>query len=78
MCFSVLWFVQLIIEIAFILALIMIAQIWLPGLIGWDPRIVATIRVIIGFIVFCIIVWLLYDLFVCVGFGFGGPRTPYR
>ena len=77
MCFSVLWFVQLIIEIAFVVALIMIAQIWLPGLIGWDPRIVATIRIIIGFIVFCIVVWLLYDLFVCAFSNFNIPRA-YR
>jgi uncharacterized BrkB/YihY/UPF0761 family membrane protein len=72
-CFSLLWFFQLLVEIACIMVLIMVAQIWLPGLIGWDPRITATIRVLIGLFVFCIIVWFIYDVITCVGFGF--PRA---
>ncbi len=74
MCFDVLWFVHLLIMIAVICALVAIAQIWLPS---WplDARLVATLRVLIGLIVFCVVVWLLYDLYICMSGGFYGPRV---
>jgi hypothetical protein len=74
MCFDVLWFVHLIILIAFVVALIAIAQIWLPT---WtiDARLLATLRVLIGLLIFCAVVWILYSLYVCM-VGGGGYLLP--
>jgi threonine/homoserine/homoserine lactone efflux protein len=76
MCFDMLWFVHLIILVAFIVALIAIARIWLPGWIA-DPRLAQTINIIIGLIVFCVVVWILYNLWICIGGG-GFISGPYR
>lgn len=70
MCFTLLWVFELIAQLIFIVAVIIIARIlipWLLALIGVAlgpiPQI---INIIIGVVIALMVLWFVYDLIVCV------------
>lgn len=66
MCFSIGWFLQLLIFLVIICAVVALVRIWLlPLLAPIDGRLVATINVIIGVVVAIIVIYLLFDLISC-------------
>ena len=75
-CFDISWFFSLLVQIAVVCAIIAIFNIWVWPLLSWlDPRIVMTLKVIVGLVVTIWIIWMVYDLIVC----FGGFRlSPGR
>lgn len=83
MCFSLMWLVQILIWLVVLSVVVTLLRIWvLPLLAGVDPRIPATINVIIWAIVVIFVIYVVADLLMCVvggpGFGFGGPYPLRR
>ncbi len=76
MCFSIEWFLQLLILLVVICGVVAILRIWVfPLLAGTDPRIVATINVIIWVICAVFAIYICATLIMCAfGGGFGLPR----
>jgi len=66
MCFSIGWFLQLLLFLIIICAVVALVRIWLlPLLAPIDGRLVATINVIIGVVVAIIVIYILFDLISC-------------
>lgn len=72
MCFSMTWLVQLCIEIVVVVAIIAVLRIWVLPMPTLDPRLVATINVVIWAIGIIFAIWIIFELLACVGFGFPG------
>jgi hypothetical protein len=75
MCFSVAWIVQMLVVLVVLCAVIAILRIWvLPMLASVDPRIPATINILIWAVVCIFVIYLVADLLFCaIG---GGPLFP--
>lgn len=70
MCFSLALLVQFIVILIVIGAIFAIARVLLPSLIGelgpWGAKVYAVLRIIVGCIILVWVVYLVYDLFVCM------------
>ena len=77
MCFSIEWFLHLLIVLIVVCAVIAIMRIWVFPMLGsTDPRIVQTINIIIWVIVAIFLIYICFDLLECAfggGLGFTGP-----
>lgn len=75
MCFSLAWLVQILIWMVVVSVVIALLKIWvLPMLSGVDPRIPATINIIVWAIVVIFVIYVVADILMCmVGGGLGGP-----
>jgi hypothetical protein len=78
MCFSILWFFQLIAFLIILAGIWAIIQLLLPYLGIVNGTIVQVLKIILGVIVALFVLWLIYDLIVCAmsmgGFGSFGRR----
>jgi len=75
MCFSLAWFVQMLIILVVLCGVIAILRIWVFPMMGSvDARIPATINIVIWVIVCVFVIYLLADLIMCA-LG-GGPWFP--
>jgi hypothetical protein len=77
MCFTIGWFVQLLIWLVILTVVITLLRIWvLPMLGSVDPRIPATINLLIWAVVIIFVIYLVADLLMCAmgGGGFGLPH----
>jgi hypothetical protein len=78
MCFSILWFFQLIAFLIILAGIWAIIQLLLPYLGIVNGTIVQILKIILGVIVALFVLWLIYDLIVCAmsmgGFGGFGRR----
>ena len=79
MCFSLAWFFSLLVWLVVVCAVVAILHILVPWLLGTlgvvDPsggRVFAIIRIIIGAVILVWLIWVIYDLIMCLGPGF--PR----
>ena len=73
MCFSVAWLIQLLIFLVVLCAIIAILRIWVfPMLATTDPRIPATINIIIWAVVCIFVIYVCAELLMCA-FAGGGP-----
>lgn len=80
MCFSIGWLVQILIWLVILSVVVALLRIWvLPLLATTDPRIPATINIIIWAIVVIFVIYVVADLLLCAigGGGFGLPRSHY-
>ena len=77
MCFSLAWFVQMLIILVVLCGVIAILRIWVFPMMGSvDARIPATINIVIWVIVCVFVIYLLADLIMCaLGGGPWFPRT---
>ncbi len=77
MCFSLLWLVELLVWLVVIGALVAIMRLLLPWALSFfgevSAIVVQVIRIIIAAIIIIALIWFVYDLVTCVGFGF--PRA---
>lgn len=74
MCFSIAWLIQLLVWIVVLTVVVTLLRIWiLPLLAPADPRVPATINIIIWAIVVIFIIYVVADLLMCALGGFGGP-----
>jgi hypothetical protein len=74
MCFSIEWFVQLLIILVFLCGAIAILRIWVyPLLATTDPRIPATINIIIWVAVCIFVIYVVAYMLMCA-LGVGFPR----
>ncbi len=81
MCFSTYWLVVTFLQIVGLIVFVMIVNILLPWLLGLVGLAVTeplwrVLKLILGFIILCFVVWLIYDTFTC--FFYGGGAYPYR
>lgn len=76
MCFSVGWLVQILIWLVIMSVVIALLRIWiLPMLAPTDPRIPATINIVIWAIVVIFVIYIVSDILMCaLGGGVGFPR----
>lgn len=69
MCFSVLFFVTLLIEVIVLVAVVMILRLlipWLLSLLGVNAGpLMQIVNIIIAVIVIIAVIWLMYDLLTC-------------
>jgi len=73
-CISGDWIYHLIIFFLFVALVVGLLRIWvLPYLASGDPKIAATINLIIWFLIACFVVYLCYVLFECA---LGGSLLP--
>lgn len=77
MCFSVLWMVQLLVELVIIAGVVAIAMLLLPILLSWlgvaGNLVMQVIRIIVAVIVIIAIIWFVYDIWTCAA---GGRLLP--
>jgi len=72
MCFSLEWFLQLLIFLVVICGIIAILRIWIfPLFAAADPRIPATINIIIWVMVAIFVIYVCASLLMCVSAGGG-------
>lgn len=78
MCYSVEWLAHILIVLIVICAIVAIFKIWvMPMLGGIDPRIAATVNILIGVVVAIIVIWLVVEVISCAfsgGLFFGSPH----
>lgn len=76
MCFSLAWFVQMLIILVVLCGVIAILRIWVFPMMGSvDARIPATINIVVWVIVCIFVIYLLADLIMCaLGGGAWFPR----
>ena len=73
-CFSIAWFVQVLIFLVVICAVIAILRIWVfPMLATADARIPQTINILIWVVVCIFVIYVVADLLMCA-LGGGFPR----
>jgi hypothetical protein len=79
MCFSIAWLVQILIWLVVLSVVIALLRIWvLPLLATTDPRIPATINIVIWAMVVIFVIYVVADLLMCAvggGMGVGLPRS---
>lgn len=74
MCFSVAWLVQILIWLIVLSVVVALLRIWvLPLLASTDPRIPATINIIIWAVVVIFVVYTVAELLLCALGGGWGP-----
>jgi len=76
MCFSLAWFVQMLVILVIICGVLAILRLWVFPMMGSvDGRIPATINVVIWVVVSIFVIYVLFDLVACA-LGAGGmvPR----
>ena len=75
-CFSFDLVIRVIIFIAFVVLCIAIFNLWmgdwLTGMTPYGAKLVLTLKWIFGFIIFCCIIWFLFDMFQCFMGGSAG------
>lgn len=68
-CFSVPWLAQLLIWLVVVCGFVAILMLLLPivlGWLGWAGNIaMQVIRIIVGVLVICAIIWFVADLYMC-------------
>jgi hypothetical protein len=72
MCFSLLWFFQLLVWFVIISAIVSVLYVLVPWALAQFPGVnvapvLAILRIIIGAIILITVIWFIYDLLVCVG-----------
>ena len=78
MCFSLAWIAQTLIALVLICGVVYLLRIWiLPMLGGIDPRLPATINVVVWVVVCIVVIWFVVDLLSCL-LGSGGPLHRLR
>ena len=78
MCFSIPWLVSILIWLVVLCVIVTLVRIWiLPMLASTDPRIPATINILIWACVVIFVIYVCLDLLMCLGggTGYGVPRT---
>lgn len=81
MCFSVGWLVQTLVWLVVISLVVALIRIWiLPMLAATDPRIAATINIIVWAIVVIFVIYTVAELLMCAigGGGLGGPYLRHN
>ena len=77
MCFSLLWFVTLLIWIVVICGIVAVFRLVLPFVLSWlgiaGGIVMQVLNIILAVIVIITLIWFCYDLFTCVG-GMGFRR----
>ncbi len=77
MCFSLLWLFQLLVWLVVIGALVAVIRLVLPWALSFfgevSGLVVGVLKIIIGAVILIAVIWLIYDVITCVGFGF--PRV---
>lgn len=76
MCFSVAWLIQLLVVLVVLCAVIAILRIWVfPMLATADPRVPATINIVIWAMVAIFVIYVCAELLMCAfSGGLWGPR----
>ena len=71
MCFSAAWFVNLIVWLIVVCAIVAIGRIVLPIVLGWlgvaGGLVMQIINIVLIAIVLIVLVWFAYDLLTCAG-----------
>lgn len=71
MCFSVYWFVSLLVWIVVICGVVAIFRIVLPIVLGWlgvaGAVVMQVLNIILAVIVIVTLIWFAYDLLQCAG-----------
>lgn len=71
MCFSVYWFVSLLVWIVVICGVVAIFRIVLPIVLGWlgvaGAVVMQVLNIILAVIVIVTLIWFAYDLLECAG-----------
>lgn len=76
MCFSLAWFLQWLIFLIVVCGIVAILRIWVfPMLAATDPRIPATINIIIWIVVAICVIYACVELLACVSPGGPFPRV---
>jgi len=80
MCFTLPWLAHFLIWLVIVCVIVAILRIWvLPMLATLDPRIVATVNILIWAVVVIYIIYFCVELLMCAGGGgFGFPSAPAR
>jgi hypothetical protein len=78
MCFSLLWLFQILVWLVIVCGVVAILRIivpWILSLLGTavDGRVMQIINIIIAVVIIVALLWFIYDLIECVGFGPGYP-----
>lgn len=78
MCFSLLWFVTLLVWIVVICGVIAIFRLVLPIVLGWlgiaGGIVMQVLNIILAVIVIVTLIWFAYDLLTCATGGIGLRR----
>lgn len=78
MCFPVEWLLQLLLMLVIVVGVVKILQIWVfPGIAAADPRITATINIIIWVLICCFVIYVCGMLLFCA-FSGGFSLFPHR
>jgi hypothetical protein len=73
MCFSIDWFVHLLIVLIIICAVVAVLRIWVFPLLP-DARIAATLNIIIGVIIAIFVIYVCVELLECALIGWPSGR----
>ena len=73
MCFSLLWFVTLLVWIVVVCGIVAIFRLVLPLVLGWlgiaGGIVMKVLNIILAVVVIITLIWFCYDLFTCLGGG---------
>lgn len=75
MCFTLLWFVTLLVWVVVLCGVVAIFRLVLPVVLGWlgmaGGLVMQVLNIILAVVVIVTLIWFLFDLVTCAGGGAG-------